>query len=418
MDLAFTRYAVGRLLHQSGAQLDHPIALYVLGNNGLRVAQSFTRSAAALDAALRAIPTELSWRLGKNDADSTLERIKRSTLALAQIASASFGVAGHKSLIWISPGFPLFSPLNLSQTGRKQLADNLRHLSNQLLEARMTIDSVDPRGVIAPPIVDLNVLRRQQSPAGNDILGASITAVAASGHTSFNDIAIQTLAQQTGGHVYYGRNDIDAALADSIREGGTYYTLSYAPAQHDFHGEFRKVQVTLVHPSTPLSVLAVHTRDGYYALADDAAALAQRRYSELGTSLFASPLDYRAIPILMTEARRPAAHQPPTDAVGVHLLIPSSALTWEPDAQGNFACALMLASADRADGGTWRRSLVKLYRITLPQGERPSPEHQASVDFAMPYRHSDQLRFVVQDQATGRIGSSEYTLQKPGTTPP
>lgn len=424
-DMAFTRYAVDRLLHQSGALMDHPTALYVLSNTGLRVAEPYTRSAAALDAALRAVPVELAWRLNNNGPDAMLERINLSTVALEQIASANFGVAGHKNLIWISPGFPLFSTLNLTPQGRKHLADNLRHLSNELLQGRMTIDSVDPRGVIPPPLFDLPLLNRRQQPLQeNDLFSAHIDSAADASRTNFMDIAIQTMAHQTGGQLYFGRNDIDVAIADSIRDGGTYYTLSYTPSRHDFHGEFRKVRVDLIHPvslhpsslhpsSLRPSSFETRTRDGYYALADDPATQDARRYDELGASLFAS-LEYRAIPILLTEAR----HETQPTALTVRLLIPASALTWQPDAQGRFECSLMLAGADRTSGGKWRQSVVMPYHLTLPEGAHPTFEQQASVDFSLPYRNSDQLRFVVQDQATGRIGSSEFTVHKPARAHP
>jgi len=47
------------------------------------------------------------------------------------------------------------------------------------------------------------------------------------------------------------------------------------------------------------------------------------------------------------------------------------------------------------------------------QGNFASPpgiDAQTSVHFEMPYRDSNHLRFVVRDDATGRIGSSEIAF--------
>jgi VWFA-related protein len=79
-----------------------------------------------------------------------------------------------------------------------------------------------------------------------------------------SDIAIQSLAHETGGQVFYGRNDVDREIAASMR---SYYTLSYTPGNRDFQGEFRKLQITLVRASTNRTT----TRDGYYALPDQPA---------------------------------------------------------------------------------------------------------------------------------------------------
>ncbi len=408
-DMAFARYAVGRLLHESGAVLDHPTALYVLGGEGLRVAQTFTRDPDALDAALRAVPADLPWLLSKNDADTAIDRINRSTLALTQIASANYGVGGHKNLIWISPGFPMYSPLNLSQPGRKQLEDKLRVLSSQLLESRITIDSVDPRGVFAPPITDLPVLQRIQSQSAPDDFRTRIAALAAASRANFYDIALPTLAKQTGGNVYFGRNDIDVAIAASIRDGGTYYSIAYKPSRQEFHDEFRRVQASVLRTAAHPVELQAHTRDGYYALADDPAMLAERRSGELSAALFASPLAYRAIPIVLTEAQQLAVHAGEPALVAVRLLIPTSALTWQPDAQGLYECSLMLASAERAGRGKWRQNLMRPFQLTLADPAKAAEGQTVSVEFRLPYS-TDQFRFVVQDESTGRLGSSEYTL--------
>ncbi len=364
-DTAFARYSIDRLLHHSGAQLDHPTALYVLTSQGLEIAQPLTRNPAAIDAALRAVPASLPWRLS-NDRDSMLDRINLSVTALRQIALANLGVPGHKNLVWISPGFPLWSALNFNQTGRQRVTDQLTHLSNQLLEARISIDSVDPRGFLPPVTAELALLgrRQQQQPQQNNVFNAYLVSLGDSNRFNFGDFAIQTLAGQTGGHIFYGRNDVDVALAASIRNAGAYYTLSYAPANRAFHGEFRKVQISLAHPSG----LQVKTRDGYYALADDPSATATHRFDELGASLFA-PLDYHAIPILLTDARRTGK----TITLSVRLLVPSVALSWQPDAQGSgLVSTLMLATADRNRNGKWRQNLVKPYHVTLPAGVAPS----------------------------------------------
>jgi hypothetical protein len=54
--------------------------------------------------------------------------------------------------------------------------------------------------------------------------------------------------------------------------------------------------------------------------------------------------------------------------------------------------------------------VVRVYTVSLPGGTTPSPATETSVKFEMPYRDSDHLRFVVRDDASGPIGSSEINL--------
>ncbi|MFL6307717.1 MAG: VWA domain-containing protein, partial [Candidatus Sulfotelmatobacter sp.] len=143
-DMAYTRYSVNRMLHHDGIKLEQPTALYILTNDGLRVLQNYTRNPAVIDAALRSHQPVLSWRLRRN-LYLALDRINISITALQQIAIASTGVPGHKNIVWISPGLPILSTLEITADSEKQLFDSIRHLSNQLLRARVSIYSVDPR---------------------------------------------------------------------------------------------------------------------------------------------------------------------------------------------------------------------------------------------------------------------------------
>jgi VWFA-related protein len=104
-DMAYTRYAVSRLLHHDGVKLNQPTALYILSNDGLHVLENYTRDPAAIDAALRSHGAALPWRLQHNFYLG-LERINISIAALQQIAIASTGTPGHKNIVWISPGYP------------------------------------------------------------------------------------------------------------------------------------------------------------------------------------------------------------------------------------------------------------------------------------------------------------------------
>jgi VWFA-related protein len=397
-DMAYTRYSVNLLLHRDGVKLDQPTALYILSNDGLHVLQNFTRDPASIDAALRSHRAVLPWRLQRN-LYLGMERINISMSALQQIAIASTGVSGHKNIVWISPGLPIFSALQMSGDGEKQLFDSIRHLSDQLLKARISIYSVDPRGV-AGQFVPSRLFS-----SNNLAYAAYLNALTRTNDAAFGNLAIQTLATQTGGHAFYGRNDVDREIATSLTDGNTYYTLAYSPANKDFHGEFRKIKISVIHRPD----LKVQTRDGYYAMPDNQTVDPKRELQELAGSLL-TPIPFNGVPIPLSYTRlvrSPAPH------ITVRFVVPGASLTWTPDAKGRFSAQITIAAADKGKHGkrgAWKPSMLHLYTVSLPDGTAPSAATQTSVNFEIPYRDSDHLRFVVRDDATGRIGSSEITI--------
>ena len=244
--MAYTRYAVNRLLHHDGVKLNQPTALYILSNDGLHVLENYTRDPAAIDTALRSHGAALPWRLQHNFYLG-LERINISMAALQQVAIASTGTPGHKNIVWISPGLPVFSRVELTTDGQQQLFDSIRHLSDQLLKARISIYSVDPRGIQGAFI-----------PASPNVTNNFLYAEYLNGLTEVNDaafgnVAIQTLATQTGGHAFFGRNDVDREIAASLTDGDTYYTLAYSPSDKNLPRRIPQDQDQRHRPTGPES---------------------------------------------------------------------------------------------------------------------------------------------------------------------
>jgi VWFA-related protein len=398
-DMVYAQYSVDRLLRHDGTKLQQPTALYLLTNNGLRVLQPYTRDSAAIDAAFRSYRPILSWRLRPNFY-LALDRINISMSALQQIAIASTGTPGHKNIVWISPGLPIFSALQWDSDGQKQLFDSIRRLSDQLLKARISIYSIDPRGVQANPAAAI---------ASNNLAYAAyLNGLSHANDAAFGNLAIQTLATQTGGHVFYGRNDVDREIATSLTDGNTYYTLAYSPSNKNFHGEFRKIRISVIGRPD----LKIQTRDGYYALPNGPAADPKRELQELAGSLL-TPIPYSGVPIPASFSRlvkSPAPH------VAVRLVIPSTSLSWKPDAKGVLSAQVTIAGADQDKHGSWKARVVHVYTVSLPGGIAPSPATETSVKFEMLYRNSDHLRFVVRDDASGHIGSSEIKLDPTKTS--
>jgi VWFA-related protein len=72
---------------------------------------------------------------------------------------------------------------------------------------------------------------------------------------------LSRLADQTGGFLVHGTNDLAAGLARIDEELGAYYVLSYTPRNLEYDGRFRTIQVKVTRPHG-----RVQSRQGYLAL--------------------------------------------------------------------------------------------------------------------------------------------------------
>ena len=63
---------------------------------------------------------------------------------------------------------------------------------------------------------------------------------------SFNQIAMELLARDTGGQAFYNTNGLSEAMAQAMDEGSHFYTLTYAPSNLKMDGKFRRIELKLV----------------------------------------------------------------------------------------------------------------------------------------------------------------------------
>ena len=183
--------------------------------------------------------------------------------AMKELAHNVAGYAGRKNLVWLSGSFPLTifpdetssNPFNVA----RQYGEDLRNTATTFANEQIAVYPVDARGLVVGFMPDASqrgasfagprggMRAVQQIQRGNAQLAAS--------HDAMNE-----LASQTGGRAFYNRNDIDRAMALSVAEGSTYYTLAYYPEDKNADGKFRKIEVKLDRKG-----LQTHYRKGYFA---------------------------------------------------------------------------------------------------------------------------------------------------------
>jgi VWFA-related protein len=201
--------------------------------------------------------------------------------ALEQIARYLSTIPGRKNLIWFSASFPL----RFLQGGTNPNMDPMANYDGQVKKAaellalsRVAVYPVDSRGLLDVPSADASTVagipnEMQTAPAG----GQGNVGVGGGGNTgigsfsedqmntvnaqpgvggevgqkdatflsdvSFDHFNMEQIAKETGGQAYYNRNALGQVLEEAIADGSSYYTIGYAPQDHNYNGALRSVDV-------------------------------------------------------------------------------------------------------------------------------------------------------------------------------
>ncbi|MHB8500332.1 MAG: VWA domain-containing protein, partial [Candidatus Acidiferrales bacterium] len=164
-------------------------------------------------------------------------------LAFQQLARYLSGIPARKNVIWLADTFPIsFFPEDKVHTPRHQ--EHVQQTSDMLAAAQVAIYPVSARGLIGDGFMDITVDSQEEM-----LHEFAIT-----------QIAMETIAEDTGGRAFYNSNGLDAAMAKAADEGSHYYTIAYAPANNRTDGKYRRIKVKLINADYKLSY-----RRGYYA---------------------------------------------------------------------------------------------------------------------------------------------------------
>ncbi|HEY2942511.1 MAG TPA: VWA domain-containing protein [Vicinamibacteria bacterium] len=212
-----------------------------------------------------------------------------TTHALLALIGALEPLPGRKAILLFSEGLAIPADVEASFVSLVAAANRANvsiygadagglRAASDADETRRTIDSLQTR------------LQLQDDGAGNPLSrGGSARDPATSGLVLLerNEDTLRLdpgsglgrLADQTGGFLIRGTNDLSAGLAEMSEDLGAYYLLSYTPRNEDYDGRFRTIKVKLKRPHGRLQArngyLAVKTELPVPALDYEAPALAR-----------------------------------------------------------------------------------------------------------------------------------------------
>jgi VWFA-related protein len=235
------------------------LAIMVFDSGVVRLKQDFTDDRAALGRVVQQLMADADashngtgalfdsgGSFGQDDDTFNMFSTDRQLSALQTAVTGLGPLPEVKTLVY-------FGSLRLS--GADNLAQ-LRATVNAAIRANVTLNPVDPRGLVAmPPLGDAT----QASPGGVGMFSGTI-AQAAIGRQQRAQDTLYALAKDTGGRAMFDNNDLALGIAQAAEAVTGYYILGYYTKNVTTDGRFRRVKVSLAASlSADLSY-----REGYY----------------------------------------------------------------------------------------------------------------------------------------------------------
>ena len=258
-------------------------AIFTLGSK-LRFVQGFTTDNSALLAALNdkknGVSPEKDWssRSRSDDADDREElaikmrmmngnmtggieavaasqsdfaqfqigdRAAMTMEALQYLARYLGGIPGRKNLIWFASSFPVTifptTAQRESMGNSRVYANDVKETADLLTGSKVAVYPIGAEGVMVDHWMDGNGRASGGGAALNSLAGFGGEA----DRRAIKIMAMEQLANDTGGKAYFNTNDLNAAMTRAINDGSHYYTLVYTPTNKKMDGQYRRIEIKL-----------------------------------------------------------------------------------------------------------------------------------------------------------------------------
>jgi hypothetical protein len=356
----------------------------VLGNNSLEMIRGYTRNRDDLLSALKHLPGILPYKM--MNGSFYAERFGQSIDALQQIALQNKGVPGRKNIVWVGHGGPNIYTEFLTGSIVGDLNKYVHDTTNMLVDARMSLF------VIYPGLpVQGRTFSMSEMAAGVDL---------GDDDPFSGDINFGVFVNETGGNLFYNRNDVDAEIKRSQELGSEYYTLTYQPHEGELNGKFRRIRVRLRDPN-----LHVVTKAGYFA-PDKNASIDPRQQAMFNIAEAArSAVPFDALEMTIGDLVR----HPDTHTAEFTVLLKSKNIGWQAADAGKSSASLMLAAVSLSGSRDILASKLETLTVLTPTQDAArlaTTLTHLPITIRVPHK-TQYVRIVVQTADSGRIGTVE-----------
>lgn len=245
--VARERQQLNMFLKQDGGKLANPTSIAVFADSGAKIQNTSTQDGNVLLAAFEKTSSELRT-IGRGTGFwGATEQLQTSLNELGQLAGYEATRPGRKLILVISPGWPLL-PRAGEESDLKQRtwAFNLVvRFTNGLRESNVALYCLDPYELgRSNPFYYQTYLK----------------GVAEAKNATYPNLALQVLAEHSGGQVLISGRDVTDELNTAVRDASASYELTFAAAEGDRVNEYHALDVRVDKPN-----VKVRTTAGYYA---------------------------------------------------------------------------------------------------------------------------------------------------------
>jgi VWFA-related protein len=309
--------------------------------------------------------------------------------ALEDIAQHLRGLPGRKKLVWVSGGFPV-GALEVNSRHYDEFGSETAQSVHALNNANVAVYAIDPRGLVS---YGTNPMIPAQNSKTGQSMFSQLQRPDPVGLNAPNIAAMNLFASGTGGRAIYGTNDLVGALKTVMEDDQVIYTLGFYPGDQKMDGSYHSLSIKIARKG-----LEVHYRQGYLALDTKVFTPKQRRGAINDT--VENPLD--ATELGLRAAAAPLPGRPGVYRLELTLGVNELHLDHQKDrwvGAIDFGTHFSTSPTLRGTLETIRISLTEdRLRETLNKGFVLRREINAGGETGV-------LRVVVQDRATGFIGS-------------
>jgi VWFA-related protein len=318
----------------------------------------------------------------------------RELFAIGDIAHSLAYINEKKSLLYFSGG--------IQRDGIENQA-SLHSAINAAVRANLSIYSVDARGLQAiSPLGDASTGSLRGTGSYN---GAALQNNLDSNFNTQEVMA--TLSSDTGGKAFFDSNDFSPAFQRIQQDTSAYYVIGFRSTDTRHDGSYRRLSIRLARAG-----LKLEYRPGYYAPADFRHSTGEDRERELQEQL-ASDLPATDVEVYLQAYyfREDNGNGAERFYVPVSLIVPGSQI---PFTKGDRSKATLdIVGEVKNSAGQHIADIRQTVKLAVDQSQEVSRKNiQYSTGFDLPLG-SYQLKFVVRENQTGRMGSFETQINLP-----
>ena len=327
-----------------------------------------------------------------------MEALRFSTASLSRVEDVLRGLAslpGRKLCLLVSEGFLVGAGTSEERT------QELQRIIDAATRSGAVVYALDAHGLTT----DMRDASHERQ-----VSSAGLQGIVSHQGDALTRTTLQTVANDTGGFVVRGTNDLAGGLRRMLADNEAYYLLAYEPAGQKRDGRFHKIELRL--PRRPQ--LVVRTRKGYYAPQEGKMAGSPPRgvtesdsLAILGEAIPTSTTlrmaaDFVALPTVGSQA-----------AIRTHVDV--GGLTWRK-ADGRFRAALyIVGGAYNADGNPVGSPFRARRELDLSQLEYERMKAEG-LDFQQQVPLDAgryQIRVVAQDPEGKTVGGATQWVEIP-----